>query len=266
MKIKLILTAAGMAWCAALRAATLSVSTAVQSQPDPASPVIAVLSAGSEQPAASDKAGPPPPGWMAVDLAGPFTGYVKNKDLTKQLDVLPGASVFLEPKDGAGVLAVFAKGDKAEITGLHGKWTQVRLDKTLVGYISTLAPAGAAASVAEAAPAAPASPAAPAPVPAAPVAPAAAPAPDNPDSAPALSQLFEGTLASSETLFSPRRPFKWELVDAAGKRIAYLDLKSILLTDQIENYVGHPVVVLGALRPVKETRDIVIDVEAFHLK
>ena len=43
-------------------------------------------------------------------------------------------------------------------------------------------------------------------------------------------------------------------------------MKDILLTDQIENYVGHQVVVLGSLRPVKETRDIVIDVEAFHLK
>ena len=38
------------------------------------------------------------------------------------------------------------------------------------------------------------------------------------------------------------------------------------MTDQIDNYAGHMVVVLGSLRPVKETRDLVIDVEAFHLK
>ncbi len=71
-----------------------------------------------------------------MDVAGPFAGYVKNKDLTKQLDVVPGSTVYLGPKDDAGVLCVFDKGDKAEITGLHGTWTQVRLDKTLVGYIA----------------------------------------------------------------------------------------------------------------------------------
>jgi hypothetical protein len=91
MKIQSILAAAGLAWCGALGAATLSVTTAVQSQPDPASPVIAVLNAGSQQPAPSEKAGPAPAGWIAVDVPGPFSGYVRNKDLTKQLDVVPGA-------------------------------------------------------------------------------------------------------------------------------------------------------------------------------
>ena len=128
MKTKLILTGAGLALCASLGAATLSVSTAVQTQPDPSSPVITVLKAGSELPAPTDKAGPPPPGWAAIEVPGPFEGYVRNRDLTKQLDVLPGSSVFLGPGEDQGVLAVFAKGDKAEITGLRGSWTQVRLE------------------------------------------------------------------------------------------------------------------------------------------
>ncbi len=266
MKIKFILLSAGVACCAALGAAPLSVSTAIQSQPDPTSPVIAVLSAGTEQPAVDDKVGAPPAGWVAVDVPGPFVGYVRNKDLSKQLDVLPGASIYIGPKEASGVLEVFAKGDTAVITGLHGGWTQVRLEKTLVGYMLTGAPAGTAAggygrcadccrplcafhACRHGRPllgtcAGASSQRAPT----------------------ALSQLFEGTLASSRSLLSPHRPYKWQLVDSSGKRIAYVDMKDILLTDQIENYVGHQVVVLGSLRPVKETRDIVIDVEAFHLK
>jgi hypothetical protein len=265
MKIKLLLTAAGAACCAALGAAPLGVSTAVQSQPDASSPVITVLSAGAEQPAVSAKAGPAPAGWMAVDVPGPFVGYVKNKDLSKQLEVLPGASIYIGPKDSSGVLEVFSKGDTVVITGLHGGWTQVRLEKTLVGYVASGAPTLAPVDTASAAPlpAAPVSSApSPAAMPAGPTASAPAPAESNTS----LSQLFEGTLASSRSLLSPKRPFKWELVDSSGKLIAYIDLKDILLTDQIENYVGHQVVVLGTLRPVKETRDIVIDVEAFHLK
>jgi hypothetical protein len=279
MKIKIILTAAGFALCPALDAAPLSVSTAVQTQPDPASPVIAVLKAGSEQPVPTDKAGPPPAGWCAVEVAGPFEGYVKNKDLTKQLDVLPGASIYIAPNEDAGVLAVFEKGDKASITGLRGTWTQVRLEKTLVGYIRTGPAEPAAVPVAPTAPAAPAAaapsaaplsvapvsaaPVSAAPVSAAPTAAAAAPAQE---SEVALSQLFEGTLASTRSMLEPRRPYHWQLLDASGKRIAYVDLSKLLLTEQIANYAGHAVVVLGSIRPVKESNDLVIEVVGFRLK
>ena len=73
-------------------------------------------------------------------------------------------------------------------------------------------------------------------------------------------------LASTQSLLTPHRPFDWQLVDASGKRIAYVDLSKLLLTDQIENYSGHAVVVLGSIRPVKETHDLVIEVEALRLK
>ena len=87
MKTRFILAAAALSAGMSLRAATLSIATAVQSQPDPASAVIVVLPAGAEQPVPSEKVGVPPSGWIAVEVAGPFEGYVKNKDLTKQLDM-----------------------------------------------------------------------------------------------------------------------------------------------------------------------------------
>ena len=259
MKIKLIVTAACLASGAALRASTLSESTAVQSQPDPLSAVIVVLKAGTEMPPASDKVGPPPAGWTAVDVAGPFEGYVKNKDLTKQLDVMPGATVYAAPKDAAVAITVFAKGDKAEITGLHGSWTQVRLDKTLVGYIQT-EPAAPITS-------APVAASAPAPAATVPSAPAPAPSTQaSPGGSESLSRLFEGTLATTKSLLFPKRPYDWQLNDAAGKRIAYVDLSKLLLTDQIENYAGHGVMVLGALKQADDPKDIVIVAEALRLK
>jgi len=263
MKTQYTLAAAGLAWCAALHAATLNVATAVQSQPDPSSAVIAVLKAGSEQPAASGKVGAAPAGWTAVDVAGPFEGYVRNRDLTKQLDVIPGSTIYTAPKDGAAALAVFEKGDKAEITGLRGGWTQVRLEKTLVGYIQMSPSAAAPAAAAAPAPVAPsASAPSAAPIGAAQAATGAAPGDQNV----ALSRLFEGTLATTKSLIYPKRPYDWQLVDADGKRVAYVDLSKLLLTDQIENYSGHAVVVLGSLRPVKDAGDLVIEVEALRLK
>jgi hypothetical protein len=256
MKIKILLAASVLGLSAALRAATLNSATAVQIQPDPSSPVILVLKAGSDQPAASDKAGVPPAGWIAVEVAGPFEGYVRNKDLTKQLDVRPAASVYIGPKEASGVLTVFEKGDKAEITGIHGSWTQVRLDKTLVGYIQTapMAPVESAATPAV-------SPAAPAAAPA-----AAAPETSGEGASASLSRLFEGTLASTRSILVPKRPYEWQLADGSGKRIAYVDLTKLLMTDQIENYAGHGVVVLGSLEPVKDTDDLVIEAEGLRLK
>jgi len=270
MKIKIILAGAGVAFCAALGAAPLSVTTAVQTRPDPEAPVIAVLKAGSEQPAPTDKAGPAPAGWSAVEVNGPFEGYVRNRDLTKQLDVLPGAPVYLAPREDSGVLAVFEKGDKAAITGLHGGWTQVRLEKTVVGYIRTGPAEPAPAAAAAAAPTAPAMPAPAAPSSSPPAAaPASAPpagAPSPPGEIVALSRLFEGTLASSQSILAPRRPYGWQLEDSSGKRIAYVDLTKLLLTDQIENYAGRAVVVLGSIRPVRESKDFVIVADGFRLK
>jgi hypothetical protein len=256
MKIKFALAAACLACTAALKAATLSVATAVQSQPDASSSVITILAAGSPQPTPTDKVGAPPAGWIAVEVAGPFEGYVKNRDLTKQLDVIPGSTVYVAPKEGSGVITIFAKGDKAEITGLHGSWTQIRLDKTVVGYIQT-----GAAAVEAVAPVPVTSPAA---APAHPAPSSAAPASNGGDAS--LSRLFEGTLATTKSLLMPKRPYDWQLVDAAGKRIAYVDLSKLLLTDQIENYSGHGVVVLGSLNPVKDSDDLVIYVEGLRLK
>jgi hypothetical protein len=257
MKNKFLLAAAAIAFTAALRGATLSVATAVQSQPDPASAVIVVLPAGSEQPTPTDKVGLPPSGWIAVEVAGPFEGYVRNKDLTKSLDVLPGSTVYTSPKETAAALTVFAKGDKAEITGLHGGWTQIHLNKTLVGYIQQSPAAPSAAPAAPTAPAPAAASSAPAPAPSA--------GSDQGGSA-GLSRLFEGTLATTKTLLLPKRPYNWQLVDGSGKRIAYVDLSKLLLTDQIENYAGHGVVVLGSLNPVQGSDDLVILVEGLRLK
>jgi hypothetical protein len=268
MKTKTILTAAGFACCAALDAATLSVSTAVQSQPDPSAPVLVVLKAGSEEPPRSDKAGPLPSGWTAVEIHGPFEGYVKNRDLTKQLDVVPGATIVLAPKEGAPVLAVFEKGDKAEITGLRGGWTQIRLEKTLVAYIHAgpTEPAPVAAPPPALPPAAPPAGAPTASAPSSAATSPAASAPPAGESNVALSRLFEGTLAPTQSLLAPKRPYDWQLLDASGKRIAYVDLSKLLLTEQLGSYSGRLVVVLGSIKPIMQTDDLVIVAEGFRLK
>jgi len=262
-------------------AAPLASTTAVHTKPDTSSPAITYLKAGTEPTPAANSLATTPAGWMAIELPGPFEGYVENKDLSKSLDVKEGALVRLAPKNDAGVLTIAQKGDKSTITGLRGKWTQIKLEKKLTGYIQVgsapgymppiaTTPAGsppAAQSRSTPPPAAPS---------AAPVTPGvygvsspgqAAPMVNLGDGgATTLPRQFAGRFVSTRRPFTPRRPYDYALNDDAGKRYAYLDISKLLQTDQIEKYVDHSVVVYGAAKATPDGKDIVIQVETLQLK
>lgn len=233
----------------------LAQTVAVQTRPDPAAPIVTYLKAGSE-PVPATTAEALPLGWMAVQIPGPFDAYVLNRDLTKGLDVKESASIYLEPKPDSGVLTTAAKGDKTEITGLYGRWTKIRLQKDLVGYVQLTSAADAS----------------PAPLVSAPSGgtptPAVVSGPGKPVSveAASLPRFFEGRFVSSRRTLMSRRPFDWQLDDSSGTRFAYLDLGKLLLTDQIDRYIDHSVVVYGTLKPMPGGKDIVIDVENLRLQ
>lgn len=255
---------------AALGAAPLTETTAVHTKPDATSPAVSFLKAGTEPVAVAGSLASPPAGWMAIELPGPFEGYVENKDLTKSLDVKPGAPIRLAPKADAGVLVLAEKMDKSTITGLRGKWTQIKLEKNLTGYIRIGTAPGYLPAIATA------RGAAVPPLESAPVAPAAYGTATEGRPAPmvnlgdggggALPRQFAGRFVSTRRPFTPRRPYDYALVDDAGKRYAYLDISKLLLTDQIENYIDHPVVVFGTARTAATSKDLVIDIETLQLK
>lgn len=263
-------------------AATLNAPAAVHTRPDDAAPVLSVLAAGTEPAPAPDALATTPAGWMAVELPGPFEAFVRRSDLMKSLDVKPGASLYRAPDTGSGILATSEKGDNITITGLHGKWTQVKLAKKLTGYIhvdasgpqAAPAPADTAASPEPVSPpaAAPASATTPAPMAPAPIAPSARGAASANQPAPvvntgtSLPRYYQGKFVSTRSAFRPRRPFDWALADDAGKRIAYLDTSHLLLTEQIESYANHDVLVYGATRPSPDGKDFVIVLESLQLK
>jgi hypothetical protein len=273
MKTKLPCSAAlALLFAARLLSAPLAVTTAVHTKPDSASPAISYLKAGVEPTPAAETPPNLPAGWIAVDMPGPFEAYVENKDLNKGLDVKPGVAMRVAPKPDAGVLAVAEKGDKVSITGLRGKWTQISLEKKLLGYVNV----GGSAGTTVARSAVPVGPAAPAPMAAAPVAPAAYGSSTTGQAAPmvnlgdgggsALPRQFAGRFVSTRRPLTPRRPFDYALNDEAGKRYAYLDISKLLLTEQIEKYIDHHVVVFGAAKNAPGGKDIVITVETLQLK
>ena len=255
------------------RAAPLASTAAVHTKPDEASPSVTFLKAGTEPQATPDSLATAPAGWMAIELAGPFDGYVQDKDLTKDLDMKPGTLIYLAPKPDAGVLTTAVKGDKTNITGQRGRWLQIRLERKLTGYIFIGGAPGYMPPIATT-PAGSAAPAG-APMAAAPVAPVAygsvepghaAPVLNPSDSGMALPRQFVGVLVSTQRPFRPRRPYDWALNDDANKRYAYLDISKILLSQSIEAFADHNVVVFGAPRASADGKDLVIGAETLQLK
>jgi hypothetical protein len=263
-------------WPCCASAAPLTATTAVHTKPDASSPAITYLKAGTEPVAAPGSIASTPAGWMAIELPGPFEGYVENKDLAKSLDVKPGAPIRLAPKSDAGVLTLAEAADKTSITGIHGRWTQIRLERKLTGYVHLGGTAGHLPPVATTP-----APAAPKPVPAAPVTP--------PPVAPGvygaantgqpvamvnlgdggsstLPRQFAGRFVSTRRPFTPRRPYDYALNDDAGRRYAYLDISKLLQTDQIEKYLNLNVVVFGTAQGTPDGREFVIQVETLQLK
>lgn len=290
MKTNLLRSALFLAAAGIAAAAPLTETTAVHTKPDMMSPAITYLKAGTEPVAASSAMANTPAGWMAVELPGPFEVYVENKDLTKALDVRPGAPMRLAPKADGAVLAVAEKGEKINITGLRGRWTQLSLERKFVGYISVGSPATTTAPVAttpagRSVPVVPAAtgPAAvtPAPIPAAPLSPApVAPAaygvstPGQPapmvnlgdGGASSLPRQFAGKFTTTRRAMAPRRPYDWALNDDSGRRYAYVDVSKLLQTEQIEKYANRQVFIFGTVRGTADGKDLVIDAESLQLR
>lgn len=246
--------------------APLTSTTAVHAKPDASLPAISYLKAGSEPIPAAGVTPPLPSGWIAVELRGPFEGFVENKDLAKSLDVKPGAPIRLAPKADAAVLTLAEETDRTTITGIRGKWTQISLDRKIIGYAFI----GTGAT--------PVAPAAAAPAPAAPppvtpgiygVTPTGQPAPTvslGEGGASGLPRQYSGRLVSTRRPFTPRRPFDYALNDEAGRRYAYVDISRLLQPEQLEKYLNLNVVVFGTAVATADGRDIVIRIESMNLK
>ena len=196
---------------------------------------------------------------MAVALPGPHEAFVSNNDLSKGLNVHPGAALRLLPKADGPVLTTMQEGDQIEITGLRPGWTQVTLSRDVIGYIRIGGPtaAPAAASPPAAMPPPPAAvPGLPAPISVAGGGPAA------------LPHTYQGMLVATRRilLVGPRPDYDYQLNGIEGKRIAFLDVSKVLATEKMEKYLDSPVSVSGVLRQAGNGRDLVIEVETLALQ
>ncbi len=266
-----------LALAAILRAATLDAPLPAYASPDAKAPILGTARAGTLV-----TAGTAPSGWAAVALDGPHTVYVTQKDTLKNFEVRPGAAYLAQPRPDAPVVGLAGEQDAAEFADIAGRYNKFSLQKPITAYVR-IAPADAAPVAPVASTPPPAEPA-PAPVAAAPAAPALledltgtlkndipASSPTTPGQSaqlgePRLARTFFGVVASTRSALRPRRPYDFQLSDASGSRIAYLDISRLLLTEQIEAFIDRPVALFGTAEPLGSGREIVIRVETLKLQ
>lgn len=242
---------------AVFAADTLTADTAVFQQPDPAAPVLTQLKRG----ATVATAGEAPAGWRRVEVTGTFEGFVHTRDITKSLDVREGASILAAPSKTSAQLTVAQKTDKTEITGLRGDYCQVKVTKTLQGFIALGEVANRPAETKPvAAPLTPATPSRPA---SSSALGRAVPVQNTAE----LPRLFSGTLVvARRALINPNPPYDYQLTDLNDRRFAYVDTKRLVLTENIESFVGKIVTVTGTVRNTVDGKDLVVVAESMQAK
>ncbi|EIP96645.1 hypothetical protein OpiT1DRAFT_01067 [Opitutaceae bacterium TAV1] len=166
-RLSALLAIASLLVAAPLPALPATGDIEVHAQPSDTAPVIGSFPA-SRSPSPLTLPTPPPQGWSAVEVPGPHSVYVANKDVLKNYDIRPGAEYRVSPSESAAVLGSADAADKTGLVGLKGQFTEYTLDRALVGYIrnrpATAATADAASPVVTVVSSDPTDIAAPAPV------------------------------------------------------------------------------------------------------
>ncbi len=282
MKRNLLPSLLAVAFCAAgvlsSRAADLAEAATAYAAPDASSTVLGTAKAGSRIATT-----PAPSGWQAVELAGPHTVYVAEKDTLKNFDVRPGAAYFAAPRADSAVVGLAAEKDAVQFADIAGRYNKFSLNRALIGYVRLPVSDVTPIATLPSAPLAPVEPAyTPAPAPTAPAGTFATDAnvlrQDIPASTPVgagqglgagepqLARIFFGTIASTRSPFRPSRPYDFQLNDDNGNRFAFLNISNLLLTEKLETFIGRNVTIQGTAEPAPNSRDLIIHVESLKLR
>jgi hypothetical protein len=249
------------------RAATLEAPLPAYASPDASALIL-----GTAQRGTRIAVGTAPSGWAAVELAGPHAVYVTEKDTLKNFEVRPGAAYLASPRADAPVIGLAGEKDPADFADVAGRFNKFSLNKPIIAYVrvpvTPVAPV-ASAPAARPAPATDSLPPLLDDLPATlpqdlPASRSVPPGQSVQSGEPRLARAFFGVVASTRNPLRPRRPWDFQLNDDGGSRIAYLDISRLLLTEQLETFVGRPVSILGTAE--NEGNDLVIRVEALKLQ
>lgn len=221
-----------------------------------------------------------PAGWAAVELPGPHTVYVTEKDTLKNFEVRPGAAYHASPSPDSPVIGLAGEADRTEFADVAGRYNKFSLAGPVTAYVRlpavTTPPPSPSPSTAATTSSFATDQSTPPPLmdDLTNVLPVDAPALQTPVAPgrgieagePRLARTFHGVVSSTRNPLRPRRPYDYQLNDSGGARIAYLDISRLLLTERMDAYLGRPVFILGSVSSLGAGKELVIQVDSLKLQ
>ena len=197
-------------------------------------------------------------GWYWLGYQGNFKGFVELKEVAKDLSVRPGALVYLRASSTSPVLTVITTEDAAELIYAED-WAEISFSKSLPLYFKhpskTLPVLSFGDETTRTQPDGSAPIAIPGIVPSV----YANPSAESPP------RYFEGILENATGWIGKKPKFKFQLVTGRGKRIAYVDITSLLVTKPIIYYLEKKVLIYGGAIGLDNSKEIVVYVRTIRL-
>ncbi len=201
-------------------------------------------------------------GWYWMEYRGDFTGFVELKDVAKDLSVRPGALVYLRATYDSPVFTVITEEDAAELIFAQD-WAEISFSKAVPVYFKHPAktvPVLRFGKEGEASPTVQPEDSDRVYLPGAVPTVYTNPASENPP------RYFEGTFEKATSWLGQKPKFKFQIVTGRGKRIAYVDISSLLATKPMKNYLDKKVLIYGGAIALDESKQIVVYARTLRLR
>jgi hypothetical protein len=269
------------------RAATLPFDAPLHTQADDDSPVVGTLPAGTSiksllrEELAAAGLDSPPPGWIVIRSAGPFAGFVPNREVESDGTIKPGAEIRGQPLADAPLLLIVEAGDVATAREPIGDWSRATIHTDLIVFVNALPP-GSRSEMTEVAPMA--TPEAVTDNPPAPndelVIDTSAPAEETrkpaktrepkveptPVETAGAPRTFVGYLMRTRRFLGRGPKYNYHLVDERGYRICFVDVSALLATSTIESFENRRISVYGPGITRPDVKDLIIRVQTLRLE
>ena len=201
-------------------------------------------------------------GWYWLGYQGDFKGFVELKEVAKDLSVRPGALVYLRASSKSPVLTVITTEDAAELIYAED-WAEISFSKSLPVYFkhpSKTLPVLIFEDEPNKTTRAQPDGSTPVSIPGIVPSVYANPSVEIPP------RYFEGILENATGWIGKKPKFKFQLVTGRGKRIAYVDITSLLVTKPIIYYLGKKVLIYGGAIGLDDSKEIVVYARTMRLR
>lgn len=192
-------------------------------------------------------------GWQYADFAGSVEGYVPDAKIGKDLLPVDDTLIRAEPSNDGSVLGVYTFGNPIEVIDT-GLWWKVRVETTFPVYFVVDTPAAVAPLASEPEPVLFDEPVAQveessiedAPYEASDLRRSALSSSSNPPRAGVVGQSYAGVFRQAKKRFGILKPKgDYYLEGSDGKRLAWIELDSAVISGSVRKFIDQPVVIHG---------------------